>query len=60
MDRKRIVVVGNGMGEPTRLRSEASRVGERPAMDGRAGLSQGGKVAPGTAIRIVDNEECGL
>jgi hypothetical protein len=49
MNRNRIVVVGNGMGESARLRSEASRTRERRAMDGRAGLSDGREVAPWTA-----------
>jgi len=46
MDRKKVVVIGNGMGESARLRSEASRAGERPAMDGRAGVSDKRGVAP--------------
>jgi hypothetical protein len=54
MDRKKIVVIGNGMGESMRLRSEASRIDERPAKDGRAGLSRGGTVSPGTALPGID------
>jgi hypothetical protein len=50
MSKQKIVVVGNGMGEPARLRSEASRAGERPAMDGRAGLSGNRTVPPRTAV----------
>jgi hypothetical protein len=38
------------MGEDARFASTARCAAERPAMDGRAGLSNGAEVAPGMAV----------